>query len=236
MRTALRGLGLGLGFGLAAAIVDASLAGIGTLDRRMGPGPVYVLQTAALLVGLGGLLGLVFAPLLRLRGGRLLAVAALAAAWLGLGWLVAFEAPMGRLFLLAPAVGGTLLLAAGLGVARRTPAAAWGLGIALLLAAAIGPNLYLDAVTPPATAPAALPPAPQDAPDVVVVVLDTVRARSSSAYGYGRATMPTLEALAREGTLFLDATSPSTWSLPSHASLFTGRYPTGHGAHGEHLF
>src|SRR5262249_40678475 len=29
----------------------------------------------------------------------------------------------------------------------------------------------------------------------------------------------------------LDATSPSTWSLPSHASLFTGRYPTGHGAY-----
>jgi arylsulfatase A-like enzyme len=81
-----------------------------------------------------------------------------------------------------------------------------------------------------------LPPAPPGAPDVVLVVLDTVRAQSLSTYGYGRPTAPTLDALAREGALFLDATSPSTWSLPSHASLFTGRFPSSHGAHGEHRF
>ena len=37
-------------------------------------------------------------------------------------------------------------------------------------------------------------------------------------------------ALAREGVWFADATSPATWSLPAHASLFTGRYPSSHGA------
>lgn len=68
------------------------------------------------------------------------------------------------------------------------------------------------------------------------MVLDTVRAGSVSAYGYHRPTSPTLEALAREGALYRDATSPSTWSLPSHASLFTGRYPSSHGAHAEHRF
>ena len=41
---------------------------------------------------------------------------------------------------------------------------------------------------------------------------------------------PTFDALAREGAWFADATSPATWSLPAHASLFTGRYPTSHGA------
>jgi arylsulfatase A-like enzyme len=63
-----------------------------------------------------------------------------------------------------------------------------------------------------------------------------VRALDVSAYGYGRPTAPAIDALAREGALFLDATSPATWSLPSHASLFTGRYPSSHGAHGEHRF
>jgi arylsulfatase A-like enzyme len=71
---------------------------------------------------------------------------------------------------------------------------------------------------------------------VVLVVLDTVRAGSVSTYGYTRPTAPVVDALAQEGALFLDATSPSTWSLPSHASLFTGRYPSSHGAHAEHRF
>jgi arylsulfatase A-like enzyme len=71
---------------------------------------------------------------------------------------------------------------------------------------------------------------------VVVIVLDTVRAENVSTYGYRRPTAPALDALAAEGALFLDATSPSTWSLPSHASLFTGRYPSSHGAHAEHQY
>jgi arylsulfatase A-like enzyme len=71
---------------------------------------------------------------------------------------------------------------------------------------------------------------------VVLVVLDTVRAGNVSGYGYARPTSPELDRLAAEGALFLDATSPSTWSLPSHASLFTGRYPSSHGAHGEHRY
>jgi arylsulfatase A-like enzyme len=69
---------------------------------------------------------------------------------------------------------------------------------------------------------------------VVVVVLDTVRAASMSAYGYGLPTTPNFDALAQGGALFLDASAPGTWSLPSHASLFTGVYPSVHGAHEEH--
>ena len=59
-------------------------------------------------------------------------------------------------------------------------------------------------------------------PDIVVVVLDSVRASNSSAYGYGRPTTPNLDRLGREGAIFLQATSVGCWTLPVHTSLFTG--------------
>ena len=75
---------------------------------------------------------------------------------------------------------------------------------------------------PPLPPRAALPPARAGAPDVVLVVLDTVRADRMASYGHTRDTSPTFDSLAREGAWFADATSPATWSLPAHASLFTG--------------
>jgi arylsulfatase A-like enzyme len=74
----------------------------------------------------------------------------------------------------------------------------------------------------------ALTPAP---PDLLVVVLDTVRADALAAYGNDRPTSPQLDALARRGVLFEDVTAPSSWTWPSHASLFTGQPPWVHGAH-----
>jgi arylsulfatase A-like enzyme len=68
-------------------------------------------------------------------------------------------------------------------------------------------------------------------PDVLLVVLDTVRADRVSAYGYARATTPSLDSLARTGVLFEDVTAPANWTWPAHASLFTGRPPWEHGAH-----
>jgi arylsulfatase A-like enzyme len=235
VRSALRGLALGAAFGVAVSIADLALQGSAMMGRRMGPGPGFLLRTALLEIGLGALLGLALAPLLRLRAGRVLGVVALAFAWLGLGWWVRFEAPMGLAFLLAPPLAGSALALAGLAVARRRAWAAWGLGAILLCAAIAGPQAYVDATSAVPPPRAELPPAAAGAPDVVLVVLDTVRAKNLSAYGYARETSPFLDALAREGALFADATSPATWSLPSHASLFTGRFPTGHGAHGENL-
>jgi len=72
---------------------------------------------------------------------------------------------------------------------------------------------------------------PEPKPDVLLVVLDTVRADRLSAYGYARPTSPHLAALADEGVLFEDVTAPSNWTWPSHASLFTGTTPWEHGAH-----
>jgi arylsulfatase A-like enzyme len=62
-----------------------------------------------------------------------------------------------------------------------------------------------------------------------VISLDTLRADHLGAYGYPRATSPTLDALAKRGVVFDDASSPSPWTLPAHASLFTGLYPSRHG-------
>jgi arylsulfatase A-like enzyme len=57
---------------------------------------------------------------------------------------------------------------------------------------------------------------------VVVVSLDTTRPDHLSACGYSRPTTPTLERLAREGALFTEARSSTSWTLPAHMSLFTG--------------
>ena len=70
-----------------------------------------------------------------------------------------------------------------------------------------------------------LPPAAPGAPNVLLIVLDTVRAKSLSAYGYDRPTTPELERWAKGGVVFETAISTAPWTLPSHAGMFTGHYP-----------
>jgi arylsulfatase A-like enzyme len=71
-------------------------------------------------------------------------------------------------------------------------------------------------------------------PNVILLVLDTVRRDHLSCYGYERDTSPVLGALASEGLLFESALAPAPWTLPSHASMFTGLPPARHLAHHEH--
>ena len=61
--------------------------------------------------------------------------------------------------------------------------------------------------------------------NVILIVLDTVRAESLGLYGYGRDTSPNLARLARRGVRFDRAFSTAPWTAPSHASLFTGCWP-----------
>jgi arylsulfatase A-like enzyme len=68
------------------------------------------------------------------------------------------------------------------------------------------------------------------APDVVMVVLDTVRADHLGAYGYAPPTSPHLDAFARGADRYTGARASAPWTLPSHASLFTGLAPFEHGA------
>jgi arylsulfatase A-like enzyme len=72
--------------------------------------------------------------------------------------------------------------------------------------------------------------APRPMPNVVLLCLDTVRADHLSVYGYGRDTTPNLRAFARGATLYTQAFSASDYTLPSHASIFTGTYASRHGA------
>ena len=59
-------------------------------------------------------------------------------------------------------------------------------------------------------------------PNVLLIVLDSVRAKNCSLYGHRNQTTPHLEQLASESTVYTQARAPSNWSLPSHVSLFTG--------------
>lgn len=71
---------------------------------------------------------------------------------------------------------------------------------------------------------AALPPPPIGAPNILLLVLDTVSAEWLSLYGYDRPTSPRLEAFARSGAVFEHVYATAPWTLASHASFFTGRY------------
>lgn len=117
---------------------------------------------------------------------------------------------------------------------RASPFLALGCAAALLSCVALPfltqpPNRSLEPSgspsfdgTPPAT------------PHVLLLVLDTVRADHMSLYGYDRPTTPRLSAFlaSREGTaVFPSIYSNSNWTVPSHASLFTGLLPADHGAH-----
>ncbi|MFN0181684.1 MAG: sulfatase-like hydrolase/transferase [Gemmatimonadales bacterium] len=71
----------------------------------------------------------------------------------------------------------------------------------------------------------ALPTASTGAPNVLLIVWDTVRRASLSLHGYHRPTTPELAALARESVVFDQAWSTAPWTLPAHGSLLTGLLP-----------
>jgi len=68
-------------------------------------------------------------------------------------------------------------------------------------------------------------------PNVILIVMDTVRADHTSLYGYERDTTPFLKEFAKHATLYTHAEAVADLTLPTHASMFTGLYPRTHGAH-----
>src|SRR2546427_12322316 len=230
-----RGLLMGAGFGLAAAATDAWYEVYQFVHLRMGPGAVVHARNALVSIALGAAAGGSGALALRSPGR--------AAPFVHLGWVCAFWFTVERWVaihnlqsveaMITRTVVASAVALAALALqrfARRYAAFPWILAGIAAIAGLAAPSAYLAATSPPPSPRAALPPAREGAPDVLFVVMDTVRADSVASYGHARDTTPNFDALAREGALFLDATSPSTWSLPAHASLFTGRYPTSHGA------
>jgi len=69
----------------------------------------------------------------------------------------------------------------------------------------------------------------QGQPHVLLVVVDSARVDRVSAYGHERATTPNVDALAERATRYENAFAPAPWTLPSHWSMFTGRFPSEHG-------
>jgi len=69
--------------------------------------------------------------------------------------------------------------------------------------------------------------------NILLIVMDTVRRDRLSIYGYDKEVCPSLEELSKEALVLEHAISPAPWTLPVHASLFTGLYPSEHGASQE---
>lgn len=142
-----------------------------------------------------------------------------------------------NLLLLYPRVNqwAAALLAAGLAVqlarmvATRSDAflraARIGIGVLAPILALLG--LAAGGLPSGRGSPANVSASPRSVgrPNVLLLVLDTVRAQSLSVYGFGEPTTPTLEAVGRDGVVFDLAIAPAPWTLPSHASLLTGRWP-----------
>ncbi len=103
-------------------------------------------------------------------------------------------------------------------VRRTLPAT---LALPVLLAGGIEASRKLHERRTLSLAPAA---DPTRRPNVLLLVLDTVRSMNLSLYGYFRPTSPEMIRLAARGVRFDDAVSTAPWTLPSHASIFTGRW------------
>ena len=93
------------------------------------------------------------------------------------------------------------------------------LGMALVLGGWVGARDWLAR-----SRESGRPLPPGDPPNVLFITLDTVGAKHLSLYGYGRPTSPVLERLAWSGIRFDQARALAPWTLPSHATMFTGRW------------
>jgi arylsulfatase A-like enzyme len=142
-----------------------------------------------------------------LRDGAVFYVILLLAALCLIAWLAAKVAPAPSGIVPWRSLAGVAILAT----------ACWG------AAAWLRPVAFTAQVAPKSSAPGM--------PNVILIVLDTVRADHLSVYGYERNTSPNLKHLAAESTVFTRAISSSDVSLPTHASMFTGLYPSQHRAH-----
>lgn len=180
------------------------------------------------------LAGLCFAALPATAG------ALVARRWPGIGWRIAVFGCVGiaaaTLLLHVPGVArlSLAILAAGVGIqaARmsesNTSWRRWQRTVAFGAVAAVSLLAVVTSAGPALAERVALGQLPVAAgrrASVLLIVLDTVRAESLSAYGRQRPTSPGLDRLAAQGVRFERAFSTAPWTLPSHASLLTGRWP-----------
>lgn len=222
----------GLGYGLAVGIVHLAIGTGLILSLGMPPMPWFAAKSILMEVPLVVVLGLLWCPLYLSKRGNLLHPLALTVTMVALERFVAVD-PSKLQMWVAPAVVGLGFYALGAWIASKKVRVTAVLAVVLpvvFLAIPIVEHKLSGGYEVSASDRGTPPP---NAPDVVFIVMDTVQAQSVSAYGHDRETTPHFDAFAAEGVLFETATAPSTWSLPAHASLFTGTLPSVHNAHGE---
>jgi len=249
-------MGQSVGWNLAAGVVaGGALAGVdlGLVLRDTGPlwpSVSFIANGLAVYLTGGALAGLAvgtLAGLLRRRGPEspdwfANLAGALSFGFLTLlGWIHVFDIALGVADRRDPlpyvavvavalaagaAVGGVLRLILGRlprrGGVAATTVAAIGVVIGGLLAWRFSANAPVLASSP-------------DRPNVVLFVMDTTRYDSLAGGGNPSATTPHLDRLAREGMPFLRAYATAPWTPPSHASMFTGRYPSRHGTYSHQV-
>lgn len=222
---------LGLWFGLLTGLLEAVVFAVRrfVFGLNLGYGhDVFWMAPLAELV-LFGILGLVFSFIAWCRP-KLVPVRLGVFAFTFLGCFAV-------LFMLHPQIHkyAGMLLAAGLAtvisrfltprVAKFDPYRRRTLRGMLALAGGVALGTYAWRRHAEARALASAPPPPAGLPNVLLIVLDTVRAANLSLHGYPRPTTPWLERFARTGVRFERALSTAPWTLASHATMFTGRYP-----------
>jgi len=246
----LRPLGAGIAGGLLAGAAVGAIEALASWFGAHGAGDLPAIGWGLVVYGLvgaaGGLGAGIIAAIIRTDGFGL----ALAGVGAGLGFVVARfriirdvfleQLPPGTLTLIAQALG--LLLTVVLAVvvwralrgadARRRWLTRPGIAAALVAALAVlwtaGARLTARPAAP------SLPPrtatAKPGAPNIVLIMVDTLRADRLGVYGNAGGKTPSIDGLAADGVRFAHAFSQASWTRPSVATIFTGLYPSSHGA------
>jgi arylsulfatase A-like enzyme len=222
-------LRLALWFGLLTGIGEVILLAIRkyALDRflfvSMDSVWMTPLANAMLFLAAGAVL-LVIRPLLPRRLAASLPVMVFTA--LSAFTILLMYGPLSRLAILILALGLGIQLAR---VAHRHAAGfdrlvkrTLPVFVALVLVAGIGLRVWMATGERRSLGGASARPG---VPNVLLIVLDTIRSWNLSVYGYPRPTTPEIERWMGDGTRFDHALSTTSWTLPSHATMFTGRWP-----------
>lgn len=109
---------------------------------------------------------------------------------------------------------------------------AWGSPalVAVVVAGVVG---VATAMPPSHGSDASRGAAPDGAPNVLVIVVDTLRADHLPAYGYEGGRTPNLDRFAQDAVRYEQAFANASWTRPSFASILTGRYASSHGVMGK---
>ncbi len=225
---------------LIACAIDLGLSAANGYFIRVDKTALLALEWAGVAaVSVAAILGLCAAAVVVRRSNVIASAPAavcLAGAWAPLALILLWR-HRDTTVLAALAISALLILCLfAIEVSRRSPLPIRPFGFVAILAS-IGAIGWTVAVPYPgrdllagAGDPVAAPTGQSDRPNLLFIVLDTMRADHIGAYGYPRPTTPWLDQFANSATLFENVVASSSYTLPTHATLFTGLYAETHGA------